>query len=191
MAHAPETLPPAPDADEDLPVFRRPKVDSTAWVSPHAFVSGDVTLARDASVWPMASVRGDMEPIVIGEGSNVQDGAALHTSFGYPLEIGRKVTIGHAAVVHSASYIGEGTLIGMNATVLDGARIGKGCLIAAGAVVTPGTEIPDHSLVAGVPGKVVKTSEKLYAANMHNHESYVRLKELYREGRVPIHGSEG
>lgn len=170
-----------------MPDFPAPRVDPKAWVSPHAFVSGDVTLEGDVSVWPMASVRGDMDPIVVRAGTNIQDGAVLHTSYGYPLEIGPKVTVGHAAVVHSATYIGEGTLVGMNATILDGAVVGKGCLIAAGAVVTPGTEIPDHSLVAGVPGKVLKTDERLYDQNMHNYESYLRLKEFYRSGDVPIH----
>lgn len=135
----------------------------------------------------MASIRGDMEPIVVGRGTNIQDGAVLHTSYDYPLTIGEKVTVGHAAVVHSATSIGEGTLIGMNATVLDGAVVGKGCLIAAGAVVTPGTEVPDYSLVGGVPGKVLKTDERIYARNMHNYESYLQLKEMYRTGAVPIY----
>lgn len=166
--------------------FPEPRVHPTAWIAPGAFVAGDVTLEADVSVWPMASIRGDMEPIVVGAGSNVQDGAVLHTSYGFPLTIGDKVTIGHAAVVHSATSIGEGTLVGMNATILDGAVVGKGCLIAAGAVVTPGMEVPDASLVAGVPGKILKTDERLYRNNMHNYESYLKLKELYRVGKVPV-----
>lgn len=166
--------------------FPEPRVHETAWIAPGAFVSGDVTLEADTSVWPSASIRGDMEAIIVGEGTNVQDGAVLHTSYGFPLTIGPKVTIGHGAVVHSATSVGEGTLIGMNATVLDGAVIGKGCLIAAGAVVTPGTKVPDASLVAGVPGKVLKTDPSLYESNMHNHESYLRLKEFYREGQIAV-----
>lgn len=165
--------------------FPKPRIEPSAWIAPGAFVSGDVTLEDEVSVWPGASIRGDMEPIVVQRGANVQDGAVLHTSYGYPLRVGEKVTIGHGAVVHSATSIGEGTLIGMNATVLDGAVIGRGCLIAAGAVVTPGTEVPDHSLVAGIPGKVLKTDPKLYDQNMHNYESYLRLKEFYRQGDVP------
>lgn len=168
--------------------FPAPRVDAEAWVAPTAFVAGDVTLEADVSVWPGASVRGDMEPIHIARGSNVQDSAVLHTSYEYPMTIEEKVTIGHAAVVHSATRIGEGTLVGMNATVLDGAVVGKGCLIAAGAVVTPGTEIPDHSLVAGIPGRVVRTDPKLYEMNMENHRSYVELRKQYQEGKWPVHG---
>lgn len=169
-----------------MPEFPEPRVHPTAWIAPNAFVSGQVTLEEDVSVWPSASIRGDMEAIVVGKGSNVQDGAVLHTSYGFPLEVGPKVTIGHAAVVHSATSVGEGTLVGMNATILDGAVVGKGCLIAAGAVVTPGMEVPDASLVAGVPGKVLKTDPSLYERNMHNYESYLRLKEFYRAGKVPV-----
>ncbi|MBW3582314.1 MAG: gamma carbonic anhydrase family protein [Euryarchaeota archaeon] len=167
--------------------FRAPKIHDSCWVAPTAFVSGDVTLEADVSVWPGASIRGDMEPIVVKRGTNIQDGAVLHTSYGFPLTLAEKVTVGHGAVVHSATSIGEGTLVGMNAVVLDGAVVGKGCLIAAGAVVTPGTDIPDHSLVAGVPGKVLKTDERLYDMNMHNHESYLKLKEWYKAGKVPVH----
>lgn len=170
------------------PEYRTPVVHETCWVAPTAFVSGGVTLERDVSVWPGAVIRGDMEPIVVKAGSNIQDGAVLHTSPGYPLLIEPKVTVGHGAVVHSAKRIGEGTLVGMNAVVLDGADVGKGCLIAAGAVVIPGALVPDHSLVAGVPGRVVKTDEGLYEHNMRNHDSYLRLKSLYQDGKVPIHG---
>ncbi len=171
-----------------LPEFRTPVVPDSCWIAPTAFVSGGVVLGEDVSVWPGVAIRGDMEPIVVGDGCNIQDGAVLHTSPGYPLTLEPKVTVGHGAVVHSAKRVGEGTLVGMNAVVLDGADVGRGCLIAAGAVVTPGAVIPDHSLVAGVPGKVVKTDPSLYDQNMWNHESYLRLKDLYARGEVPIHG---
>ena len=167
--------------------FPAPRVDDSAWVAPTAFVSGDVTLEAQVSVWPSASIRGDMEPIHLARGANVQDGAVLHTSYGFPMQIEQKVTIGHAAVVHSATRVGEGTLVGMNATVLDGAEVGKGCLIAAGAVVTPGTKVPDHSLVAGIPGKVVRTDENLYEMNMENYRSYLELGEQYKKGKWPVH----
>ena len=171
------------------PEFREPVIDPSCWVAPTAFVSGGVVLERDVSVWPSAVIRGDMEPILVQAGTNIQDGAVLHTSPGYPLVVEAKVTIGHGAVVHSAKRIGEGTLIGMNAVVLDGADVGRGCLIAAGAVVTPGAVIPDHSLVAGVPGRVLKTEPALYDQNMWNHASYLRLKDLYKAGKVPVHGA--
>lgn len=172
---------------KDEPVFREPTVHPTCWVAPTAFVSGDVTLEAEVSVWPGVAARGDMEPIVVKAGSNIQDNAVLHTSPEYPLVIEEKVTVGHGAIVHSATRIGEGTLVGMNATVLDGAVVGKGCLIAAGAVVTPGTEIPDHSLVVGTPGKVIKTDESLYEQNMWNYRSYQRLRELYLDGKVAVY----
>lgn len=124
------------------------------WIAPTAVVIGRVRLERDASVWFGAVLRGDGEPITVGEGSNVQDGCILHTDPGFPLVIGRRVTVGHLAVVHGCT-IGDGSLIGIGATVLSGARIGRDCLIAAKALVPEGKEIPDRSVVMGVPGRIV------------------------------------
>ncbi|QDL90694.1 gamma carbonic anhydrase family protein [Paroceanicella profunda] len=129
--------------------------DGDYWVAPGAFVVGKVTLRAGASVWFNAVLRGDNERITVGEGSNVQDGAVLHTDMGCPLDIGANVTIGHKALLHGCT-IGEGSLIGMNATVMNNARIGRGVLIGAGAMVTEGKEIPDGALVLGAPGKVVR-----------------------------------
>lgn len=120
-----------------------------------ARVMGEVLLGRDVSVWYGALVRGDVAPITIGEGTNIQDNAVVHCDSGVPNDIGAHCTIGHSAVVHGRS-IADGTLIGMGATVLGGAVIGAGCLVAAGAVVPPGLVVPDGMLVIGVPGKVVR-----------------------------------
>jgi carbonic anhydrase/acetyltransferase-like protein (isoleucine patch superfamily) len=134
---------------------RHPEVEPSAWVAPDAAIIGSVYLGPRASVWFGAVLRGDTEAIVVGEGTNVQDNAVLHTDAGFPLAIGRDCTIGHKAILHGCR-IGDETLIGMGATVLNGARIGRNCLIGAGALVTEGKEIPDGSLVMGMPAKVVR-----------------------------------
>ena len=132
-----------------------PQIDPDVWVAPGAQVMGRVVLGAGVGIWFGAVLRGDNEPIVVGEASNIQENCVLHTDMGYPLTIGRDCTIGHKAMLHGCT-IGDGTLIGMGATVLNGAKIGKGCLIGACALITEGKEIPDGSLVMGSPGKVVR-----------------------------------
>ena len=126
------------------------------WVAPNATLIGRVILRRNASVWFNAVLRGDNEPITVGEDSNVQDGAVLHTDMGSPLTLGRDVTVGHLAMLHGCD-VGDGSLIGIGAVVLNGARIGRGCLIGAKALVGEGKVIPDGSMVLGAPGRVVRT----------------------------------
>ncbi|MCW5725227.1 MAG: gamma carbonic anhydrase family protein [Maricaulaceae bacterium] len=128
------------------------------WVAPGAHVMGRVILRRNASVWYGAVIRGDIDTIEIGEDSNVQDGSVLHTDHGFPMTIGRGVTIGHQAMLHGCT-VGDYSLIGIKATVLNGAKIGRGCIIGAHALITEGKEIPDHSMVVGAPGRVIKTLE--------------------------------
>jgi carbonic anhydrase/acetyltransferase-like protein (isoleucine patch superfamily) len=125
------------------------------WIAPNASVIGQVTLEAGASVWFGAVIRGDNDPIVIGEGSNVQENSVLHTDPGYTLRVGRNVTIGHMAMLHGCE-VGDNTLIGIGAVVLNGAKIGKNCIVGAKALITEGTEIPDNSLVVGAPGRVIK-----------------------------------
>jgi len=132
---------------------RAPAIDPDAFVADGARIVGAVTLAAGASVWYNAVLRADSAPIVIGPDSNVQDNVSIHVDAGHPVIVGRRVSIGHNAVVHGCT-IGDGALIGMGAVILSGARIGEGCLIAGGAVVLGGAEIPAGSLVAGVPAKV-------------------------------------
>ena len=136
--------------------------DGEYWIAPNAVVLGNVTLQKNASVWFGAILRGDNDPIVIGENSNIQDGSVLHTDIGTPLTIGRDVTVGHMAMLHGCT-IGDNSLIGIGAVVLGGARIGKNCLIGAKALITEGKEIPDNSLVMGAPGKVVRTLDAVAA----------------------------
>ena len=125
------------------------------WVAPNAVVLGDVVLHRNASVWFGAVLRGDTDRLTVGENSNVQDLSVLHADLGYPLTIGRNVTVGHKAMLHGCT-IGDNSLIGIGAVVLNGARIGKNCLIGANALIPEGKEIPDGSLVVGQPGKVIR-----------------------------------
>ena len=135
------------------------------WVAPNAVVVGKVTLMRGASVWFGATLRGDNDPIVIGENSNVQDGAVLHTDEGTPLVLGRGVTVGHMAMLHGCT-VGDNSLIGIGAIVLGAARIGRNCLIGAGALIAEGKEIPDNSLVVGAPGRVVRMLDDAQAAQL-------------------------
>jgi carbonic anhydrase/acetyltransferase-like protein (isoleucine patch superfamily) len=128
----------------------------TAYVAPGAHVIGKVKLKAKSSVWFNAVLRGDCDLIEVGEGSNVQDLSVLHTDYGYPLTIGKGVTIGHKVMLHGCT-VGDYSLIGINAVVLNGAKIGKYCVIGANSLVTENMEIPDNSLVMGSPAKIVKT----------------------------------
>lgn len=153
---------------------------SSAWVHPSATVVGEVHLGHDVSVWPGAVLRGDRASITIGERTNVQDGTIIHCDPGYPCVIGRRVTIGHRAVLHGCT-VEDGALIGIGAIVLNGAVIGAGSLIAAGAVVGENARIPRDSLVVGVPAKVLRPlNAEQRERVLRGHESYVLLKELYR-----------
>ena len=133
----------------------RVELHPQSWVAPNATLIGKVRLEAGASVWFGAVLRGDNELIHIGENSNVQDGAVMHTDMGSPLTLGTGVTVGHNAMLHGCT-VGDYSLVGINAVVLNGARIGKHCIIGANALIAEGKEIPDGSLVVGSPGKVVR-----------------------------------
>jgi len=150
------------------------------WVAPTACVIGNVMLKKNASIWFGAVLRGDNDPIVVGENSNVQDHAVLHTDAGFPLEVGADVTIGHRAMIHGA-IIGAGSLIGIGAILLNGARIGRNCIIGAGALVTEGKTIPDGALAVGAPARVVREvteAERAMLAASARH--YVENWKRYR-----------
>jgi len=135
------------------------------WIAPNAVVLGNVILKKNASIWFGAVLRGDNDPITIGENSNIQDGSVLHTDVGSPLTIGANVTVGHMVMLHGCT-IGDNTLIGIGSVVLNGAKIGKNCLIGAKALITEGKEIPDNSVVMGAPGKIVRTMDEDGAARL-------------------------
>ena len=132
-----------------------PRIHPSAWVAPGATVVGDVTLAEEASVWFSAVLRGDINRIVIGPRSNIQDGAIIHLSDDFPCLIGELVTVGHGAIVHACTVDDE-VLVGMGAIILDGAEIGARSIIGANSLVTTSTKIPPGSLVVGSPAKVVR-----------------------------------
>ena len=157
------------------------EIHPDAFVHEKAFINGKVRIGKDSSIWPFAVLRGDIERIEIGEGSNVQDNAVVHTDFGKPTIIGNNVVIGHCAVVHGA-FVGNNVLIGINATVLSGSRIGNNCIIGAGAVVSENMEISDNSIAVGVPAMVIKrTDEKAVDRIKKNAESYIELSKKYRK----------
>lgn len=135
---------------------KRPRIlGQDYFVADNATIIGSVELAHNASVWFNVVIRGDNDLIYIGENTNIQDGAVLHTDPGFQLKLGNHVTIGHKAMLHGCE-IGDSSLVGINAVILNGAKIGKNCLIGANCLVTENAEIPDGSLVIGSPGKVVK-----------------------------------
>jgi carbonic anhydrase/acetyltransferase-like protein (isoleucine patch superfamily) len=157
-----------------------PEIDPSAYVAETANVIGQVTLAANATVWFGVTLRGDNERITIGENSNVQDGAMMHTDMGYPLTLGKNVSIGHQAMLHGCT-VGDGSLIGIQAVILNGAKIGKGCLVGAGALITEGKEFPDHTLIVGMPAKAIRTLtqddlDRLQA----NADGYAQRGKRYR-----------
>jgi len=131
------------------------KSEGKNWIAPNAVIIGDIVIKNDASIWFNVVLRGDIETITIGEGSNIQDGSVLHTDPGYPLKIGKGVTIGHMVMLHGCQ-IDDDTLVGIGSTILNNAKIGKNCIIGANTLITENKIIPDNSLVIGSPGKVVR-----------------------------------
>ena len=159
-------------------------VAASAFIHPEAVVLGSVVLDEEASVWPTAVVRGDVERITIGARSNVQDGAVVHADPGVPTVIGADCVIGHRAIVHG-STLEDGVLVGMGAILLNGVHVERGSVIAAGAVLTEGTRVPAGSLVVGVPGRVVRSlPADRQAAIVANAGRYVALARAYRAGQV-------
>ena len=169
---------------------QEPCIDPTARIAPSAVIVGDVSLGADCTVFFNAVLRGDgAGRVVIGEGSNVQENACLHVSRGFDTLVGRKVTIGHGAIVHGCT-IGDGTVVGMGAIVIDGARVGRECLIGAGALVTGTADIPDGMLVLGSPARAVRplTAEER-ASNLASALNYVEVgKGLVADGYLRMGG---
>ena len=155
---------------------------SPEFIAPNATILGNTKIAGHASVWFGAVVRADKDDITIGEFSNVQDNAVIHTSKGFPVIIGNHVSIGHGAILHGCK-IGDRVLVGMGAIVLNGAIIGEDSILGAGAVVTEGARKPAGSLVLGVPGKVIReTSPEQRNGILANAENYRELAARYRNG---------
>ena len=159
---------------------KTPNISDSAFVAPSASLIGHAVLKDQASVWFNCVIRADNDLIEVGERSNIQDGSVLHVDAGYPIHIGKDVTVGHKVMLHGCT-IGDGSLIGMNAVILNGAKIGKACIVGANALVTENTEIPDGSMVLGSPAKVVRQlSEKNQALLKKGAEHYIANSERYK-----------
>jgi carbonic anhydrase/acetyltransferase-like protein (isoleucine patch superfamily) len=160
----------------------RVDVGAGAWTAPNATMTGRVKLGALASVWFGCVLRGDLEPITIGPETNVQDLTVVHVDRGFPTIVGRRVTIGHRAVIHGCA-IGDEAVIGMGAVLLSGSRIGEGALVAAGAVVREGFEVPAGAVAAGVPAVIRGVvGPELRARFADGVENYLRLAAYYRNG---------
>lgn len=151
------------------------------WIAPNAAVIGNVILKKNASVWWNCVLRGDNDPITLGENTQVQDGTVIHADPGFPCTLGDNVSIGHSVMLHGC-IVADETLIGIGCVILNGAKIGKNCVIGANAFIPEGKEIPDNSLVFGSPGKVVKEVEEKHLTMIKRIPgNYVRRWKLYKE----------
>ncbi len=160
---------------------KTPSVDESAYVSKHAVLIGDVTVAKDASVWPGCVLRADINSIELGEGSNLQDGTVVHLADDAGVKIGKYTTVGHGAILH-ACEVGDECLIGMGAIILDHAVIGKNSIVGAHALVTKGTIVPEGSLVLGSPAKIVKQLDKGAREGLaYWAEKYVKLARANKD----------
>ena len=173
-----------------MPIYRigdkQPRIAATAFVAAEATLIGDVTIGEHATVWPGAVIRGDNEPIRIGDDSNVQEGAVLHADPGFPLTIAERVTIGHQAMLHGCT-IGAGSLVGIQAVVMNGAVIGEGSIVGAQALVTEGKQFAARSLIMGSPGKLVREMSEEDAAKVARAaDVYVRKSSEYPRDLVRI-----
>lgn len=162
-----------------------PIIHTTAWIAPSATLIGNVIVGAGASIWFGAVLRGDMDRIELGDGSNLQDNVVVHTHTGFPALIGENVGVGHQAIIHGAR-IGSGALIGMGAKLLNGSVVGDGALIAAGALVLEGQEVPPGHLAAGLPAKLRgPLSEESAERVRRNAFNYQALAREYAEAEVP------
>ena len=158
-----------------------PLLHEDSWAASNAVLIGKVILKKDANVWFNVVLRGDIEPITIGEGSNVQDGSVFHTDPDCPLTLGKGVTVGHMVVLHGC-VVGDDTLIGIGSTILNKTKIGKNCIIGANTLIAENKVIPDRSLVLGSPGKVIrqvtnKEIEEIKENAKHYVENFKRYKK--------------
>jgi len=169
-------------SDDSVMYATRVELGREAWVAPNATLAGRVSLGARASVWFGCVVRGDLEPIAIGDETNVQDLTVVHVDRGCPVLVGHRVTIGHRAVIHGCT-VDDDAVIGMGAVLLSGSRVGRGALVAAGAVLREGFAVPPGAIAAGVPAMIRgEVSPKLRQRFRDGVESYLRLAAWYRSG---------
>ena len=173
-----------------MPLFtlgaKAPQLGAHAWVAPNATLIGDVRLGANASVWWNATLRGDNDPIHIGDNSNIQDGSVLHTDEGVPMHIGANVTVGHLVMLHGCT-VGDGSLIGIGAVILNRAVIGKESIVGANTLIPEGKVFPERSLIVGSPGKVVRRlSDEEVARLRASAAHYVANAGRYRDTLAPL-----
>jgi carbonic anhydrase/acetyltransferase-like protein (isoleucine patch superfamily) len=166
-----------------------PKIHKSSFIAPNAIIIGNVTIGENCGVFPNAVIRGDENSIVIGDGSNIQDCCVIHTDAEHQVKIGKNVTIGHAAMIHGATILDD-CLIGIHATVLNGSRIGSGSIIGACALVTEDMVVPEHSLILGVPGKIIKQDPHFVDMIRKNAEIYQKLSQKHKQGIYSIFPSK-
>lgn len=168
-----------------MPIYalgdKEPQFGAGCWVADNATVIGRVVAGDNVNIWYNVVIRGDNDPIIIGDNTNIQDGSILHNDDGVPLRIGADVTVGHMVMLHGCE-IGDGSLIGINAVILNHAVIGKNCIIGANALIPEGKVIPDRSLVVGSPGRIIRElSDEDIASLKVNAANYVENAKLYAE----------
>ena len=164
---------------------QEPKYNGSNFIAPNAVVIGNVELKKNASVWFDVVIRGDNDPINVGENSNIQDGSVLHTDLGAPLSIGSNVTVGHKVMLHGCT-IRDNSLIGINSTILNHAVIGKNSMVGANSLITEGKEFPENSLIMGSPAKVVrKLSDKEVMMIKLSAEHYVENAKRFMKDLTP------
>lgn len=158
-----------------------PKIAKTAYIDPSAVIIGNVTIGEYASIWPGVVIRGDFQPITVGDYTNIQDNCTLHIMYNEPLHVGNYVTVGHNAVIHCGE-VGDNTLIGMGAILLGHAKIGANSIVGAGSLVTERKNLPDNSLCFGSPVKVVRAlSDSEIEALRESAEHYARAGQIYKK----------
>lgn len=161
---------------------KKPNIHLDTFIASNSQIIGDVEIKKDVSIWYNAVIRADVDKIVIGEYSNIQDNCVLHEDYNLPLLIGKNVIVGHNAILHGAK-IGNGVLIGMGAIILDGAEIGDNCIIGAGTIISANKKIEPEVLVLGVPGKVIrKVTKEEIEKNLFWVQEYIKLSKQHKNG---------
>jgi carbonic anhydrase/acetyltransferase-like protein (isoleucine patch superfamily) len=158
-----------------------PRIAASAYADPAANLIGNVTVGERSTIWPTATLRGDIEPIIIGDETSIQEGTVVHTDKGFPTTVGNRVTVGHMVVLHGCT-VEDNALIGIGAIVLNGAKIGRGAVVAAGALVPEGMEVPADTLVMGTPAKPRRAvSDEEKARFAYGVEQYAQRAAMYKE----------